>query len=295
MGIRRNLGAALTMGAMATTKLKEAQERYQTRLEHHQSMAAEFNSLCENVINNFEEMNGNWNQAKQTLINLGALNVSGSGTLEYGWFKRTDSPEGQASESGHSYAERIGGSTVSIGATIGAPVIAWSMVGALGTASTGAAIGGLSGAAATSATAAWFGGGAVAAGGLGMAAAPFALSGIGLVVGLPIHILVGSKLAGRSERKVIGKIHDQTERIVTREALFQRYQASLNDIREKASHTNQDLISREAVVSTTSELCSQDDPRLQTAAEKLLESMSQAQELCVKMERIWENMRRDMS
>ena len=26
MGIRRNLGAALTMGAMATTKLKEAQE-----------------------------------------------------------------------------------------------------------------------------------------------------------------------------------------------------------------------------------------------------------------------------
>ncbi len=49
-----------------------------------------------------------------------------------------------------------------------------------------AAIGGLSGAAATSATAAWFGGVAVAAEGLGIAAAPFVLTGIGTLVGLGI-------------------------------------------------------------------------------------------------------------
>ncbi|AVI91336.1 hypothetical protein CW753_18200 [Klebsiella pneumoniae] len=45
---------------------------------------------------------------------------------------------------------------------------AWALVSAIGTASTGTAIGTLSGVAATNATLAWFGGGAVAAGGAGM-------------------------------------------------------------------------------------------------------------------------------
>ena len=295
MGIRRNLGAALTMGAMATTKLKEAQEGHQSRLELHQSMVETFNALCENTMSKFAEMKENWNQAKGTLLKLGALNVSASGTLGYGWFKRTNPQDGQASEGAQTYSERIRGSAVSIGATIGAPVAAWSMVGALGTASTGAAISGLSGAAATSATAAWFGGGAVAAGGLGMAAAPFALSGIGLTVGLPLHVLIGSKVAGRSERKLIGKINEQTEGMLTREAQFSTYKAELKDIREKTSRTTQELISRTAVLNTVSELCDQDDARLQTAVEELLESMDRAQKLCVKMERIWERMRRDFS
>ena len=295
MGIRRNLGAALTMGAMATTKLKEAQEGHQSRLELHQSMVERFNALCESTMGKFAEMKESWNQAKGTLLTLGAMNVSASGTLEYGWFKRTNLREGQASEGAQSYGGRIGGSAVSIGATIGAPVAAWSMVGALGTASTGAAISGLSGAAATSATAAWFGGGAVAARGLGMAAAPFALSGIGLAVGLPLQVLVGSKVAGRSERKAIGKINEQTGGMATREAHFSSYRAELRDIREKTSRTTQELISRTAVLNTVSELCNQDEPKLQTAVEELLESMERAQKVCGKMERIWERMRRDFS
>ena len=233
MGMRRNLGAALTMGAMATTKLKEAQGRYQSRLDQHRSLAERFNALCETISSKFEEMNETWDQAKATLIELKAVSVSNSGTLQWGWFSGANHPEDQASEGAQSYGERIGGSALSIGAAIGAPVAAWSMVGALGTASTGAAIGGLSGAAATSATAAWFGGGAVAAGGLGMAAAPFALSGIGLAVGLPLQVLVGSKVAGRSERKAIGKINEQTEGMATRETHFGRHQATLEGIRGK--------------------------------------------------------------
>lgn len=55
---------------------------------------------------------------------------------------------------------------------------AYALVGALGTASTGAAISGLSGAAAINAALAWFGGGAVAAGGWGMAAGAWILGGI---------------------------------------------------------------------------------------------------------------------
>ena len=68
MGIRRNLGAALTMGAVATTKLKEAQEGYQSRLFQYQSKAEKFNALCETISNKFDEMNGTWDQAKAALI-----------------------------------------------------------------------------------------------------------------------------------------------------------------------------------------------------------------------------------
>ncbi|PGN04342.1 hypothetical protein [Priestia megaterium] len=65
---------------------------------------------------------------------------------------------------------------------------AWALVSTLGTASTGTAIGTLSGAAATNATLAWFGGGALAAGGGGMAAGTVILGGI---VVIPALTLVG--------------------------------------------------------------------------------------------------------
>ena len=81
---------------------------------------------------------------------------------------------------------------------IGAPAAAWMAVGTFGVASTGAAISGLSGAAATGATAASFGGGSVAAGGLGVAVAPFVFSGIGIVAGLGILGVAG--LIARNRR-----------------------------------------------------------------------------------------------
>ncbi|WP_122095338.1 hypothetical protein [Rahnella sp. Larv3_ips] len=55
---------------------------------------------------------------------------------------------------------------------------AWALVSAIGTASTGTAIGALSGVAATNATLAWFGGGALAAGGAGMSGGMLVLGGI---------------------------------------------------------------------------------------------------------------------
>lgn len=54
----------------------------------------------------------------------------------------------------------------------------WALVSAIGTASTGTAIGTLSGVAATNATLAWFGGGALAAGGAGMSGGMLVLGGI---------------------------------------------------------------------------------------------------------------------
>lgn len=73
----------------------------------------------------------------------------------------------------------------------------YAAVGALGTASTGTAIGTLSGAAATNATLAWFGGGSLAAGGGGMALGTAVLGGV--VVG-PAVLVSGFFVAAHAER-----------------------------------------------------------------------------------------------
>lgn len=59
---------------------------------------------------------------------------------------------------------------------------AWLSVGAIGTASTGAAISGLSGIAASNATLAWFGFGSLASGGLGMAGGQITLVILGVAI-----------------------------------------------------------------------------------------------------------------
>lgn len=74
-----------------------------------------------------------------------------------------------------------------------------TMVGLLGTASTGTAISGLSGAAATNATLAWLGGGSLAAGGGGMALGAIVLNGI---IAGPALAVAGFVLAGEGEKKL---------------------------------------------------------------------------------------------
>lgn len=69
-------------------------------------------------------------------------------------------------------------SVVATAALAGVPTLVTSTVGAVATASTGTAISSLSGAAATNATLAWLGGGAISAGGGGMALGATVLSGI---------------------------------------------------------------------------------------------------------------------
>ena len=73
---------------------------------------------------------------------------------------------------------------------------AYGAVGTLATASTGAAISGLTGVAATNATLAWLGGGALSAGGFGMAGGMIALGGI--VLG-PALAIGGFLMASKAE------------------------------------------------------------------------------------------------
>lgn len=86
-------------------------------------------------------------------------------------------------------------SAVTAGAAAGKTAVGG--VGLFGVASTGTAIGGLSGAAATNATLAWLGGGSLAAGGGGMALGSAVLGGV--VVG-PAVFITGYVLASEGEK-----------------------------------------------------------------------------------------------
>lgn len=92
--------------------------------------------------------------------------------------------------------ELAGATTAALGGGVLAGLGAFGGAGLLATASTGTAIGTLSGVAATNATLAWFGGGSLAAGGLGMAGGMAVLGGI---VAGPILAIAGGIFAAKAE------------------------------------------------------------------------------------------------
>lgn len=92
--------------------------------------------------------------------------------------------------------ELAGGATAALGSGALAGFGAFGGAGMLATASTGTAIGSLSGVAATNATLAWFGGGSLAAGGLGMAGGIAVLGGI---VAGPVIAVAGGMMAAKAE------------------------------------------------------------------------------------------------
>ena len=92
--------------------------------------------------------------------------------------------------------EVLSGGVAALGGGGLAGLAAYGAVGVLGTASTGTAIGTLGGAALTNATLAWFGGGSLAAGGLGMAGGTMVLGGI---VAGPALAVGGLMLASAAE------------------------------------------------------------------------------------------------
>ncbi len=93
----------------------------------------------------------------------------------------------------------LGSGVTGIGAGV---LLGWGTYGgvmALGTASTGTAIAGLSGAAATNATLAWLGGGALAAGGGGMALGTAVLGGI---IAGPALLIAGGIFGAKAKEKL---------------------------------------------------------------------------------------------
>lgn len=112
--------------------------------------------------------------------------------------------------------EVVGGGIAALGGGVFAGIAVYGSVGLLGTASTGTAIAGLSGAAATNATLAWFGGGSLATGGLGMAAAPAILGGI---VAGPVLLVSGLLLSKKGTEALEAARSNLAEAEVAAEAM----------------------------------------------------------------------------
>jgi len=112
-----------------------------------------------------------------------------------------------------------------------------ALIGLFGTASTGTAIGGLSGAAAWNATLAWLGGGSLAAGGGGMALGTLVLGGITLA---PALIIGGFALGGKGE-KALTEAHGYEAQVNTEIAKLDALEDFLGQVQQRITELK-DLI-----------------------------------------------------
>lgn len=135
----------------------------------------------------------------------------------------------------------VGGIAGSMAGGVGVGVLtalgAYGLVGTFGVASTGAAISGLSGAAATSATLAWFGGGSLAAGGLGIAGGTAILGGIVAAPAVIALGVFGQLKAGDVEKKVDANIR----KMKIEEAKIERENAKLKAFNERVGELHKTI------------------------------------------------------
>jgi len=113
----------------------------------------------------------------------------------------------------------------------------WALVGTFGVASTGTAIGSLSGAAASNAILAWLGGGSIAAGGGGIAAGTAVLGGLVAIPVLAIsglfqHLAANKKIKQLKEEeiKILGYINDIKKNLVQFNAIESRSKEVIESI-----------------------------------------------------------------
>ena len=106
---------------------------------------------------------------------------------------------------------KAGFAAVGTGALVGVAAYGGAMM--FGSASTGTAIAALSGAAKTNATLAWFGGGAKAAGGLGIAAGKLVLAGVVVAPILAVAAIIAG-VKGKERLEEAKKIHAEAENAV---------------------------------------------------------------------------------
>lgn len=121
------------------------------------------------------------------------------------------------------------GGFAAVGAAYAAGQSTVALVGLFGTASTGAAIGGLSGAAAWNATLAWLGGGSLAVGGGGMALGTLILGGIAVGPAL----MIGGCVLGRQGEKAVTEAHRYASKVNTEIAKLDAFEDFLRKVQQR--------------------------------------------------------------
>ena len=295
MGLLRDLGAAATVGIVATTKHKDAETDYEQRQDRYNSRVERFGRTVANSCTRFEELEQAWNDAKTSVTSgSGALKVDPRGNLSWGWFEPSDLPDDPCVAP--DAAKTVSGSIPGIVSFIGAPAVTWTLVGLFGTAGTGVAINTLSGAAFTTASAAWLGRMGIAGiTGLGVRAAPAVLGGVGLIVSLPVQIAVGAKVAGNRERKAINQI-DATSRIMRiRTSFMDSVGIKFEELGNEARQLNFQLLQTTAEFLANLNVHGQGSNQAKDSVASLLQLLVQAQELCARMKQTMEETERFFS
>jgi hypothetical protein len=174
-------------------------------------------------------------------------------------------------------AELISKGIVSAAATgAAAGYGAVGLVGLFGTASTGAAISGLAGAAATNATLAWFGGGALAAGGGGMALGSVVLGGIAIGPALAVG---GFMLAAKGEealteaRKYEATVNTEILRIKTAGEFLQKVDQQIIESKELVKNLNSRALKNLSELESWLTLQERKMTRLQKIISQLIKAM----------------------
>lgn len=133
-------------------------------------------------------------------------------------------------------AGALGGASLALGA--------WGLAGAVGTASTGTAIGTLSGVAATNATLAWLGGGAASAGGMGVAGGMAVLGGIALIPTAMVAMYFGQNKA----KQQLNEARNYRDEVDAKEAKINTFIGQLEQILKGAALMKEVIVSLDGVV-----------------------------------------------
>jgi len=193
------LSDLITIGGVG--RLDSAKEEYQKVYEQHELQRQRLNSLYQENKRLLESVGEHTKESFVVLkkacriLQRAKLNsqIANDGFVSKqastNTIERTKRLNARYSSFLHSSAGAVSGSSLAIGS--------WTMVTVLGTATTGTAIGTLSGVAAFNATLAWFGGGALAAGGAGMAGGMMVLGGI---VAFPFIIFWGFTIHKKAKK-----------------------------------------------------------------------------------------------
>ena len=230
MGFGRDLGAALTMGLTLNTEHKQAEDEYKKRAALHERAVGAFNATYHQTGEKIHALEATYQSAWDALIRSGAVGIDDGGNLVSGWYVPASSLA--ANDDDPDPKQALVGS-LPAGVSLGAPIAAWTLVGAFGTAATGTAISALSGAAAGAATAAWIGR-AATLGTAGMTAGRFALGSIALL-SVPVQLGIGYWVSGKREKNAKQRYAEQSRQMVEREGLMSEFEQDLLRQRQDAN------------------------------------------------------------